>query len=89
MKCGADGAIAVSDGDLVRAAARPIDAVDTTGAGDSFDAGFLFARLDGRTVDDALAFAVACGSLSTRAAGGTDGQATRDEVEGWLREGPT
>ena len=72
---------------IVRAAARPVDAVDTTGAGDSFDAGFLAARLDGRPVDDALAYAVACGSLSTRAPGGTDGQATVDEVEAWLREG--
>jgi sugar/nucleoside kinase (ribokinase family) len=89
VKLGAEGAIAVAGGAVARAAGRPTDAVDTTGAGDSFDAGFLAARLDGRPVDDALAFAVACGSLSTRAAGGTDGQATRDEVEAWLREGRT
>jgi sugar/nucleoside kinase (ribokinase family) len=63
--------------------------VDTTGAGDSFDAGFIAARLDGRSVDDALAYAVACGSLSTRAAGGTEGQPTRDEVAAWLAEGAT
>ena len=88
VKLGAAGALAVgADGALVRAEARPTDAVDTTGAGDSFDAGFIAARMEGRPVDDALAFAVACGSLSTRAAGGTDGQATRDEVEAWLREG--
>jgi sugar/nucleoside kinase (ribokinase family) len=87
VKRGADGAIAVAAGQLFRAPARPVDPVDTTGAGDSFDAGFLAARLDGRSVDDALAFAVACGSLSTRAAGGTDGQATRDEVDAWLQEG--
>ena len=88
VKLGADGALAVErGGPVTRAAARPVDAVDTTGAGDSFDAGFLAARLDGRAVDDALAYAVACGSLSTRAPGGTDGQATADEVEAWLREG--
>jgi sugar/nucleoside kinase (ribokinase family) len=89
VKRGAHGAVAVSGGELLRATARSIDAVDTTGAGDSFDAGFLAARLDGRPVDDALAFAVACGSLSTRAVGGTDGQPTRDEVTAWLREGRT
>ncbi|HEY3335110.1 MAG TPA: sugar kinase [Candidatus Limnocylindrales bacterium] len=89
VKLGADGAIAMSGGELLRARARPVVAVDTTGAGDSFDAGFLAARLDGRPVDDALAFAVACGSLSTRAPGGTDGQATRDEVDAWLQEGRT
>jgi sugar/nucleoside kinase (ribokinase family) len=88
VKLGAAGALAAwADRPIARVAARPVDAVDTTGAGDSFDAGFIAARLDGRPVDDALAFAVACGSLSTRAAGGTDGQATRDEVEAWLVEG--
>jgi sugar/nucleoside kinase (ribokinase family) len=88
VKLGAAGALASDAGrPFAHAAARPVEAVDTTGAGDSFDAGFLAARLDGRPVDDALAFAVACGSLSTRAPGGTDGQATRDEVEEWLREG--
>ena len=88
VKLGAAGALA-ADGrrPIVRADARRVDPVDTTGAGDSFDAGFIAARLDGRAVDDALAYAVACGSLSTRAAGGTDGQATREDLEAWLREG--
>jgi ribokinase len=88
VKLGAAGALAAErDRSVVRATARPIEAVDTTGAGDSFDAGFLAARLDGRPVDEALAYAVACGSLSTRAPGGTEGQATRDEVEAWLGDG--
>jgi sugar/nucleoside kinase (ribokinase family) len=60
--------------------------VDTTGAGDAFDAGFLAAWLDGAGLEAALRFAVACGSLSTRAVGGTDGQATRAEAEA-VREG--
>lgn len=88
VKLGAAGALAADRASpVVHVPARPVDAVDTTGAGDSFDAGFLAARLDGRPVADALGYAVACGSLSTRAPGGTDGQATRDEVEAWLREG--
>ena len=61
--------------------ALAVEAVDTTGAGDAFDAGFLAAWLEGRPLADALRFAVACGSLSTRAAGGTDAQATREEAE--------
>ena len=56
-------------------------AIDTTGAGDAFNAGFLTAWLEGRPLTDALRLAVACGSLSTGAAGGTDGQPTRDEAE--------
>jgi sugar/nucleoside kinase (ribokinase family) len=87
VKRGPSGAIAAAGGAVHRAQARPVDPVDTTGAGDSFDAGFIAARLDGRSIDDALAYAVACGSLSTRAVGGTEGQPTRDEVEAWLAEG--
>jgi sugar/nucleoside kinase (ribokinase family) len=88
VKRGADGAIAACAGEIVRMPARAVAAVDTTGAGDSFNAGFLAARLDGRTVDDALAYAVACGSLSTRAVGGTGAQPTREEVGAWLTGGP-
>jgi sugar/nucleoside kinase (ribokinase family) len=48
--------------------------VDPVGAGDCFDAGFLAARLAGRPLAECLRLAVACGTLSTRAAGGVDGQ---------------
>jgi ribokinase len=82
VKLGSEGALGVGPGgELVRVeapAAGPI--VDTTGAGDSFDAGFLAAWLGGATLPEALRFAVACGTLSVRAAAGTDGQATREEA---------
>ena len=58
-----------------------IDVVDTTGAGDSFDAGYLAAIAHG--VDDEqqrVGWAAVAGSLSTRAAGGTAAQATLDEL---------
>ncbi len=60
-------------------------AVDAIGAGDSFDAGFLAAWIDGQSLEAALRFGVACGSLSTRAAGGTDAQPTRAEAEAAVR----
>ncbi|CAN5534522.1 sugar kinase [soil metagenome] len=58
-----------------------VDVVDTTGAGDSFDAGYLAALAYG-IEDEAvrLRWATVAGSLSTRAAGGTAGQATLDEL---------
>ena len=54
--------------------------VDTTGAGDSFAAGFLRARRDGLPLADQLRVAVACGSLSTRALGGVAAQPTWEEA---------
>jgi sugar/nucleoside kinase (ribokinase family) len=54
--------------------------VDTTGAGDSFNAGFLHAWLDGGDLRDSLELGVVCGGLSARAAGGVDGQPTLAEA---------
>ena len=82
VKCGADGALAGEpDGTITRVPAIRVDTVDTTGAGDSFDAGFLTAWLAGRPVRDCLAVGVACGSLSTRRIGGTAAQPTYAEAE--------
>lgn len=58
----------------------PTDVVDTTGAGDSFDAGFISGMLDGLTGAQCLERAVACGSLSTRGIGGTAAQPTRADL---------
>jgi sugar/nucleoside kinase (ribokinase family) len=86
VKCGADGALAADpDGAITRMPAIAVDAVDTTGAGDSFDAGFLVAWLAGRPLRDCLAVGVACGSLSTRRVGGTAGQPTLAEAEAAAR----
>jgi ribokinase len=80
VKLGAAGALAVADAETVTAAATPVEPIDSTGAGDSFDAGFLAARLDGASLSEALALGCACGALSTRAAGGTAAQPTLEEA---------
>ena len=86
VKCGADGALAGEpDGALTRVPAIAIDTVDTTGAGDSFDAGFLAAWLADRPLRDCLAVGVSCGSLSTRGVGGTAAQPTLAEAEAAAR----
>ena len=80
VKDGAAGGFAATRGGVVRVAAGAAEVVDTTGAGDSFAAGFLAAWVDGASVEECLRWAVAAGSLSTRALGGTPGQATRAEL---------
>jgi len=85
-KLGTDGCMALQSGNLVAAPAFPVKPVDTTGAGDSFNAGFLHAWLRGALLRDALSFATACGALSTRAAGGTGAQPTEQEARNFLAE---
>lgn len=80
VKRGGAGALARRGDETVRAAAADLDVVDTTGAGDAFDAGFVRAHLEGWSLERALAFANACGALSCRAVGGVDGQPTFDEA---------
>lgn len=80
VKLGARGARARQGAQIAQAEALPVRVVDTTGAGDSFDAGFIYAHLAGWDLERSLRFASACGSLSTRAAGGTAAQATLDEA---------
>jgi sugar/nucleoside kinase (ribokinase family) len=95
VKLGADGAIAADPTGRARAGVpAPADAsgvdpggqvgattpVDTTGAGDSFAAGFLAAGRAGLSLDERLRVAVACGSLSTSALGGVAAQPTWPEA---------
>jgi sugar/nucleoside kinase (ribokinase family) len=76
VKLGAAGSRVVGGGSGsvdIRAAAAAVQAVDTTGAGDAFNAGFLVARLRGRTIQAALMLANRVGALSTRRPGGVAG----------------
>ena len=57
------------DGTLRRDPGRPVRAVDTTGAGDTFDAGFLAALARGLGEAEALTWGTAAGRLATRALG--------------------
>jgi sugar/nucleoside kinase (ribokinase family) len=85
-KLGGEGAAVLEGGQVVRVAALPIDPLDTTGAGDSFDAGFLHGWLGRAPLAECLRLGTACGALSTRGLGGTARQPTREEAEAFLRE---
>ena len=80
VKLGERGAIARSGSERAAATPPPVSAIDATGAGDSFAAGFLRGLLDGRPLAETLRLAVACGALSTRSLGGVDAQPSLDEA---------
>ncbi len=80
VKAGAKGGVARQAEQTVTAPPLEIEVVDTTGAGDSFNAGFLYGYLSEWSLEQSLRLACACGSLSTRGAGGTDRQPTLEEA---------
>ena len=86
VKLGADGARCRQGPVHLADPGFPVDVVDATGAGDSFDAGFVFGYIQGWSLADTLALACACGALSTRAAGGTQAQPTLDEAQQLIRQ---
>ncbi|MEY9904747.1 sugar/nucleoside kinase (ribokinase family) [Catenulispora sp. MAP12-49] len=80
VKRGRHGAAALQEGNTHTARLAPLEPVDTVGAGDSFDAGFLAALLNGEGLEQALAVGCACGALSTQGLGGTAAQPTWDRA---------
>lgn len=88
VKRGRQGCAVLEAGALLDVPAFAVEAVDSTGAGDSFDAGFLHAWLGGLPLRDCMRWGSACGSLSTRGIGGTTRQATADEAAALLAEAP-
>jgi sugar/nucleoside kinase (ribokinase family) len=84
VKLGARGAMAQCGAERVLAPSFAVEVVDTTGAGDSFDAGFVYGQLAGWDLARSLRLGVVCGALSTRAAGGTGAQPTLKEAEAYL-----
>ncbi len=80
VKLGAAGALAARGDELVRAPAMPVQVADAVGAGDSFDAGFLYGFLHGWPLPKTLRLAAVCGALSTRQAGGVAAQPTLEEA---------
>ncbi len=77
---GPDGALGYDGREEVRVRGIAVPAVDTTGAGDIFHAGFLFALLAGKQFPGMLAFGNAAAALSCRTMGGRAGIPSLEEI---------
>lgn len=90
VKDGPNGAIAYShrQPERVQVAALPVIPLDTTGAGDAFDAGFLYAYLQGLPLKTCMQYGAVCGGLAITAPGGATAVPTLKEIEQWLSKLP-
>jgi sugar/nucleoside kinase (ribokinase family) len=90
VKCGADGAVACRAGSAgaVHEPAIEVEAIDPTGAGDVFDAAFIFGTLGGWSLRDALRFGNLCAGLSVRHHGGSLASPCWAEIDEWVRADP-
>ena len=80
VKLGGKGAALTWDEQEFFVDPYPVDTEDTTGAGDCFNAGFLFASLRGESQESCLRWGNICGALSTRELGGAGGFPELSEV---------
>ena len=80
IKRGAAGAIGSAGGHRQAVPADPTEIVDTTGAGDSFNAGFLAGWLGGLSLEHSLTLGVICGSRAVGDYGGYRGCPREDEL---------
>jgi sugar/nucleoside kinase (ribokinase family) len=73
IRRGARGAVGIAGGVVREVPADPVDVVDTTGAGDCFNAGFLAGWLSGLPVEHSLTLGVICGTGAVTDFGGYRG----------------
>lgn len=82
-RLGASGAVACSAGEIEAVPGFEVAVVDTVGAGDAFNAGFIAARLRGDGVEGAVRYGNAVAGLTVSRPGARSSP-TRNEVEALL-----
>jgi sugar/nucleoside kinase (ribokinase family) len=85
IKCGSNGAIAKRGKDQFHASCLSVQPVDTVGAGDSFNAGFLHKFILRANLEDCLEYGNAVAALSTTRAGGIEALRDQDHREAFLQ----
>ncbi|MFI0777083.1 carbohydrate kinase family protein [Streptomyces sp. NPDC021212] len=87
---GGRGAVGVDGGtgELVRASAPRVEAVDPTGAGDVFTAGLITGLHHGWSLPTRLRYAGLCAALSVRSLGGASSAPYREEINAFLEHHP-
>ena len=85
IKAGKAGARVCIDGEVTSIPTHEVETVDTTGAGDSFAAGFLFATLEkGLDLAGAVRFGNAVGARSCQFVGGVNARSTYNDIVAFM-----
>jgi sugar/nucleoside kinase (ribokinase family) len=80
LKRGEEGCRIITRGGTVDVPGYPVEAVDPTGAGDCFDAGFVVGLTEGLSMEECGRLANACGSAAATERGPMEGSLTREQA---------
>ena len=82
---GSKGVMVYKNGEQIEIPSIQVEAVDTTGAGDSFNGALAVALCEGAEIEDACRFANVVGAISVTKLGAQSGMPTKKEVEEFLQ----
>lgn len=88
VTCGGAGAILVTAEERWTIPAHRVEAVDPTGTGDAFVAGFLYGRIRGHAPLKCLEYGAAMGASCARTLGATTGVFLQEELEAFVAAQP-
>jgi sugar/nucleoside kinase (ribokinase family) len=86
VKQGKAGATVFTKQETIHLPAIPVAVKDTVGAGDSFDAGFLYGFLNNYSMEKCLAAGIYCGTSVVKDFGGVNSQTSYLQLEGYLNK---
>jgi sugar/nucleoside kinase (ribokinase family) len=86
IKLGIHGSLAVRDGKILRMKSIRVRLVDTTGAGDAFNGGFLNGYVAGWPLEECLRAGNVCGALATTRPGGSSAMPELNELKRLMKK---
>lgn len=84
IKCGSKGSYFLGAGESYKTNVFSINPLDTTGAGDSFNAGFLYGYINKKDLRTCVLYGNACGALATTKMGGAEASPNVEELNTFL-----
>ena len=85
IKLGSKGCFLKNKEQTIRLEAYPVRSAESTGCGDHFAAGFVSGIMSGKTPEEALRFANACGAVCATGIGAATALQNREQVLEWIR----